>query len=276
MIVATVRRRFCYCDVSLPGSIIGVTLSDKRIAELEAELRSLRQQLAERPARQQEMEQFAYVASHDLKEPLRIVANYLGLLNRRYGSQLDDTAQDYLGTALEATVRMRQLIDNLLEFSKAQDLDAQVQNLRPAAELAVKNLAQLIDENQASIEIEDLPDARIDHMQMARLLQNLIANALKYRRDVPVKVRIRAVEEAGQWRIEVEDNGLGIDAQHQQKIFEMFSRLHGRDEIEGSGIGLATCRRIVERHGGTIGVRSQPGEGSCFYFTLPRAGSGDD
>ncbi len=246
------------------------SLSRERIAELEAEVRRLRLQLAEQPAQREEIEQFAYVASHDLKEPLRIVANYLGLLNRRYGELLDERGQDYLLTALDATVRMRQLIDNLLEFSRAQELDAEVQELRPAVDLALKNLAQLIADNEARIQVESLPRVRIDHMQMARLLQNLIANALKYRRaDVPVSVRIGAQRLDGAWRIEVEDNGLGIDAKHQQKIFHMFSRLHARDEIEGSGIGLATCQRIVQRHGGEIGVRSTPGQGSCFYFTLP-------
>lgn len=245
-------------------------MSQDRIAELEAEVRRLRQQLAEQPAQREEMEQFAFVASHDLKEPLRIVANYLGLLNRRYGGLLDDRGKDYLLTALDATVRMRQLIDNLLEFSRAQELDAAVQELRPAVDLALKNLAQLIADNDATIEVERLPEVRIDHMQMARLMQNLIANALKYRRpDVPVSVRIGARRDGDFWRIEVEDNGMGIDAKHQPKIFKMFSRLHARDEIEGSGIGLATCQRIVQRHGGEIGVRSTPDVGSCFYFTLP-------
>ncbi len=244
-------------------------MSEQRIAELEAEVRQLREQLAQAPAQREEMEQFAYVASHDLKEPLRIVANYLGLLNRRYGAQLDETAQDYLSTALDATVRMRQLIDNLLEFSKTTELDADLQDLRPAVDLAIKNLGQLLADNQAEIQIAELPRLLIDHMQIARLFQNLIANAVKYRRDVPVRLRISASRQGEFWRVEVEDNGMGIDAQHQGKIFKMFSRLHARDEIEGSGIGLATCQRIVQRHGGTIGVRSVPGEGSCFYFTLP-------
>lgn len=242
---------------------------DKRIEELEAEVQSLRAQLAEQPARREEMEQFAYVASHDLKEPLRIVANYLGLLNRRYGTQLDATAREYLATTLEATARMRQLIDNLLEFSKAQHVDADVQPLRLALDLALKNLAQMLSDSDMRIEIEELPVVRIDVTQMARLFQNLIANALKYRRDVAVRVRVSAQRDGEFWRIDVADNGMGIAAEHQHKIFQMFSRLHGRDEIEGSGIGLATCRRIVERHGGEIGVESRPDEGSRFYFTLP-------
>ncbi len=245
-------------------------MTEQEISDLQTELQELRQQLADLPARQEEMEQFAYVASHDLKEPLRIVANYLGLLNRRYGPQLDDTARDYLGTALEATVRMRQLIDNLLEYSKAQELDAQSQELRPAVDLALKNLGQLIADNDARIEVGELPEVTIDHAQIARLMQNLIANALKYRSEEAVRVDIRAVEDGDFWRIEVRDNGMGIEPRHQQKIFQMFSRLHGRDQIEGSGIGLATCRRIVERHGGGIGVQSEPGKGSCFWFTLPR------
>ncbi len=240
-----------------------------RIAALEAEVQALRQQLAEQPGRNEEMEQFAYVASHDLKEPLRIVANYLGLLNRRYAPKLDERGQDFIRTALEATVRMRLLIDNLLEFSKAEGLAAEEQGLEQLVETAVKNLGQLIADNAASVEVGELPRVVVDGVQMTRLFQNLIANAVKYRRSAPIVVRIRARRQEGFWRIEVRDNGLGIAPEHQQKIFKMFSRLHARDEIEGSGIGLATCRRIVERHGGQIGVESELGVGSCFYFTLP-------
>ncbi|ORE88948.1 PAS domain S-box [Oceanococcus atlanticus] len=251
---------------------------DARETELLAQIQALRDQLAAEKlaaeSQRQEMEQFAFVASHDLKEPLRIVANYLGLLRRRYGAQLDDAAHDYLSTALDATVRMRQLIDNLLEFSRAQALDAEVQSLRPAVDRALQNLAQLIADNDAEIEVGPLPQAQIDAMQMARVFQNLIANALKYRSDQRPLVKISAQREAGLWRIRVEDNGMGIAPEHQQRIFQMFSRLHARDEIEGTGIGLATCQRIIERHGGTIDVQSSAGQGACFSFTLP-AGQGD-
>jgi light-regulated signal transduction histidine kinase (bacteriophytochrome) len=240
-----------------------------RIVALEAEVVMLRRQLAEQPALREEMEQFAYVASHDLKEPLRIVANYLGLLNRRYGTKLDSTAQEYLKITLDATVRMRQLIDNLLEFSKAQSLDAEEQDLRCAVDIAIQNLSQLLADNYTRVEIGELPRVVIDVMQMASLFQNLIANALKYRREDAVHVQIRARREKDCWQIEVHDNGMGIALEHQQKVFQIFSRLHARDQIEGTGIGLATCRRIIERHGGTIGVESEPGVGSCFFFTLP-------
>ncbi len=250
---------------------------DAQLAELKAEIQALRDQLATEKraaeSQRQEMEQFAFVASHDLKEPLRIVANYLGLLRRRYGAQLDDAAHDYLSTALEATVRMRQLIDNLLEFSRAQALEADVQSLRPAVDRAVQNLGQLIDDNDALIEIGPLPQVAIDEMQMARVFQNLIANALKYRSDKRPEVQISAVRETGHWRIRIEDNGMGIAPQHQQRIFQMFSRLHARDEIEGTGIGLATCQRIIERHGGVIDVESSEGQGACFSFTLPAGGA---
>ena len=243
------------------------------IANLQREIQALRDQLAAEKraaeSQRQEMEQFAFVASHDLKEPLRIVANYLGLLRRRYGAQLDDAAHDYLSTALDATVRMRQLIDNLLEFSRAQALEAEVQSLRPAVDRAVQNLGQLIEDNDALIDIGTLPQVAIDEMQMARVFQNLIANALKYRSDQRPEVHISAVRETGHWRIRIEDNGMGIAQKHQQRIFQMFSRLHARDEIEGTGIGLATCQRIIERHGGSIDVESSEGQGACFSFTLP-------
>ncbi len=246
---------------------------DAREAELLAEIQALRDQLAAEKlaaeSQRQEMEQFAFVASHDLKEPLRIVANYLGLLRRRYGAQLDDAAHDYLSTALDATVRMRQLIDNLLEFSRAQALDAEVQSLRPAVDRAIQNLAQLIADNDAVIEVGPLPQVQIDAMQMARVFQNLVTNALRYRSQQQPQVHISAEREAGFWRIRVQDNGMGIAPEHQQRIFQMFSRLHARDEIEGTGIGLATCQRIIERHGGTIEVESSVGQGACFSFTLP-------
>lgn len=246
-----------------------IAMDADEIAALKAEVQRLREELARRPAQQEEMEQFAFVASHDLKEPLRIVANYLGLLRRRYAVELGDTGNEYLRTALATTVRMRQLIENLLEFSQVQALQAEPLSLRVPVEAALANLAQLIADTHAQIHIAELPELLIDRSQMTRLFQNLIANALKYRRDVPIEVRISAQRQDGGWRLLVQDNGMGIAADQQQKIFQMFSRLHARDEIEGSGIGLATCQRIAQRHGGTISVESSPGVGSCFCVSLP-------
>lgn len=259
----------------------------ERIAELETELARLKTELEEQRAvndaqaasaaaaeqAEREMEQFAYVASHDLKEPLRTVANYIGLMRRRYGKDLPEAAHDYLQTAQDATVRMRALIDNLLEYSRAQQLDAEVQSLSPAAERAVANLAQLIQDNQAEVSIGALPQVRIDETQLTRVFQNLIANALKYRAERAPRVQISASRERDVWRINVQDNGMGIAPEDQARIFQMFSRLHRRDEIEGSGIGLNTVQRIVESHGGSISVSSVPGEGSVFSFTLPLLGS---
>lgn len=257
----------------------------ERIAELEAQIQTLREQLKvqqdaaadqtrlaqQATVAQHEMEQFAYVASHDLKEPLRTVANYLGLLRRRYGAELPEAAHDYVQTAQDATVRMRHLIDNLLEYSKAQSLEISLQALGPVAQRAVDNLAQLIEDNQAQVEMGPLPQLHIDDTQMTRVLQNLIANALKYRSQAQPQIHIRAERETGAWRISVQDNGMGIAPQDQQSIFQMFSRLHNRDDIEGSGIGLATCQRIIHSHGGEIAVESTPGEGSIFSFSLPSA-----
>lgn len=242
---------------------------EETIAALRAEVQRLRQELAQRPAQQEEMEQFAFVASHDLKEPLRIVANYLGLLRRRYAKELGGSGNEYLNTALATTVRMRQLIDNLLEFSRVQELTAERLPLRVAVDTALENLAQLISDTQADIQIGELPELNIDRVQMTRLIQNLVANALKYRRDEPVRVSITARHVESGWQILIRDNGQGIAPAYQQKIFQMFSRLHARDDIEGSGIGLATCQRIAQRHGGSISVESTPGEGSCFCVELP-------
>ena len=259
-----------------------MTESD-RIKQLESQIDALRQQLQElqaaadtqarladqSAAAQREMEQFAYVASHDLKEPLRTVANYLGLLRRRYGAQLDEVAHDYVHTAQQATVRMRQLIDSLLEYSKAQSLETSVQGLGPAAEQAVQNLNQLIADNQAEVDIGPLPQVCIDGTQITRVFQNLITNALKYRAEAAPRVKISATREKDVWQIHVQDNGMGIAVEDQQRIFQMFNRLHRRDEVDGSGIGLATCQRIVQSHGGDIKVSSTPGQGSIFSFSLP-------
>jgi|GEM_PF-5835498 len=231
-------------------------------------------QLAERAEQltrsNEELEQFAYVASHDLREPLRMVAGYLGLLERRLQDQgLDERSREYVRFAVDGAMRMDALINDLLAYSRAGGRGGPLTptDLDRAARTALSHLADLVE--GADICLEDLPTVRADERQMVQLFQNLLGNALKYRSERPLRVRVSAHHERGKWVIAVEDNGIGIDPAHQERIFEMFQRLHARDEYEGTGIGLAIAKKIVERHGGRIWVESDGRSGSTFRFSLP-------
>ena len=216
-----------------------------------------------------DLEQFAYVASHDLQEPLRMVASYMQLLRRRYGDKLGDDAQDFIEFAVDGAQRMQRLIDDLLAYSRIgtrgsppQPTDSEAVLLR-----AMTNLEMRIDETGADVTHGPLPRVMGDPGQLVQLFQNLISNGIKFSGGEP-KVRVDAVADEAGWRFSVSDKGIGIEAQYSERIFELFRRLHGRDEYSGTGIGLALCKKIVERHGGTIWVASEPGAGSTFYFTL--------
>ena len=216
-----------------------------------------------------DLEQFAYVASHDLQEPLRMVASYMQLLRRRYGDKLGDDAQDFIEFAVDGAQRMQRLIDDLLEYSRVgtrasplEPTDSEVALVR-----AMNNLETSIDETGADVTHGPLPRVMGDSGQLVQLFQNLIGNGIKFSGGEP-KVRVDAGPAEAGWQFSVSDNGIGIEAQYSERIFELFRRLHGRDEYSGTGIGLAICKKIVERHGGTIWVESEPGAGSTFYFTL--------
>jgi len=221
-----------------------------------------------------ELQDFAYIASHDLTEPLRMVTSYLELLERRYGDQLDDTAQEFIGYAVGGAVRMRALIDDLLAFSRVGSHEMLVDDidLRELLDRVVDGAGRTVLETGARIELaEPFAPVRGDGTQLAQLLAHLVTNAVKFRApDRPPVVTISAGVEGDGVRIDVADNGLGIPASQQERVFRMFARLHGRDEYEGTGIGLALCRRIAERHGGRLGVASEPGVGSVFSIWLPR------
>lgn len=222
-----------------------------------------------------DLENFAYVASHDLQQPLRMVASFCQLLQRRYGGQLDATADEYIGFAVEGALRMQKLIDDLLAFSRVGARQApEPVELSGALEAARANLALLVEEVGGTVVHGELPQVWADRGQLVLLLQNLLQNALKFRREgVPPVVRVEARRTGSQWTISVEDNGPGIPPEHHRRIFQVFQRLHG-SHVEGTGIGLAICQRIVERQGGRIWVESAPGDGSRFLFTLPSDGSG--
>ena len=218
-----------------------------------------------------ELEQFAYVASHDLKEPLRMVASYTQLLARRYSEKLDQDARAYIGFAVEGATRMHYLINDLLAYSRVSVPGERMKpaSSRAALDHALANLDTAIRESGAVVSADKLPTVNADHAQLAHVFQNLLANALKFRRNgKPPRIRVSAARQDGAWRFSVNDNGIGIDPQYFDRIFTIFQRLHGRDEYEGTGIGLAVCKRIVEQHGGQIWVESEPGKGSTFFFTL--------
>ncbi|MGK2851162.1 MAG: sensor histidine kinase [Candidatus Limnocylindrales bacterium] len=218
----------------------------------------------------EELGQFAYFASHDLQEPLRMVASYTQLLSRRYTGQLDADADEFIAYAVDGAERMQRLIGDLLAYSrvgtKGQEL-AEV-SAQASFDQALRNLEGAIADGGATITYDPLPMVLADASQLTQLFQNLVGNAIKYQGSGHPLIHVAATPIDGGWSFTVRDNGLGIDPAYFERIFGMFQRLHGRDEFSGTGIGLAICRKIVERHGGTISVESRAGEGSTFRFTL--------
>ena len=221
-----------------------------------------------------ELEQFAYIASHDLQEPLRMVASYTQLLERRYAAQLDQVAREFIGYAVDGAKRMQQFITGLLSYSRVGTEPRVLEevNLQEVFEAAIANLRMVIEETGAKVDAHELPMVRGDARQLTQLLQNLIGNALKFRKpDVPPHVEVAAVPDGDFCRVSVRDNGIGLDPKFRERVFVIFQRLHTRDEYEGTGLGLAICKKIVERYGGRIWVESKEGEGATFFFTLPAA-----
>ena len=222
------------------------------------------------------LEQFAYAASHDLQEPLRMVTSYLELLDRRYGDDLDADAEEFIGFAVDGAERMREMIESLLEYSRV-DIRGdpfQIVDLDAVFAHTCQNLQVKIDETDAEVNAEHLPDVRGDGSQLNQVFQNLLSNAIEYSGDSPPVVHVSAEPTGDEWTISISDEGIGIAPDDQDRIFDVFQRLHTQDEHNGTGIGLSLCRRIVERHGGEIWVESEPGEGTTFLFSLPRDSSG--
>ena len=217
-----------------------------------------------------DLQEFAYVASHDLREPLRMVESYVELLARRYKGKLDADADDFIGYAVDGVHRMNALIEDLLDYSRigTRGMPPKPVLLGDALNGAIENLRVAIDESGAEITSEDLPEVEADELQMIRLLQNLIGNAIKFRLDEPPRVHVSAEKTGDQWVISVSDNGMGIAPEHHERIFHLFERLSSREDRSGTGIGLAVCKKIVERHGGRIWLESELGKGTTFYFSL--------
>lgn len=218
-----------------------------------------------------ELQQFAYVASHDLQEPLRMITSYTKLLERRYKDKLDSNANEYIAFAVDGAMRMQQLINDLLAYSR---VTSRCRNFEPVNCTEVfnrvaKNLKIAIEESGAAITQDHLPAVMADPSQLTQLFQNLIGNALKFRGEAPPRVHVSAEKKESEWIFSVSDNGIGIDPQYYDRIFIVFQRLHGKEDYPGSGIGLSICKKIVERHSGRIWLKSEPGKGATFYFSLP-------
>jgi signal transduction histidine kinase len=252
-----------------------------RRALREKQERSLRHQVEEDLARKvdelarsnADLEQFAYVASHDLQEPLRMVTAYTQLLAERYRGKLDENADKYIGYASEGAQRMQVLIQDLLAFSRVgRNIASGSVDCNAVMIEVLQTLAAAIQESAAVVTYGELPAVWADRTQMAQVFQNLIGNAIKFRGQKPPAVSVQAEEAAHYWRFAVSDNGIGIAPEYMDNIFVVFQRLHARTEYPGNGIGLAICKKIIERNGGKIWVESQPGSGSSFKFTLPQHG----
>jgi PAS domain S-box-containing protein len=221
-----------------------------------------------------ELQQFAYVASHDLQEPLRMVASFTELLAKRYHGQLDADADEFISYAVDGCNRMQALIQDLLAYSRAGAETRELHEISSEGALraALDSLAGAVRENAAVVTHDPLPLLTADHSQLSQVFQNLISNAIKYRGSEPPCVHVSASKNGHRrWTFSVRDNGIGIDPQYFERIFIIFQRLHGRDKFKGTGIGLAICKKIVERMGGNIWVESEPQKGSTFYFALPES-----
>jgi len=247
------------------GSQIGQFIERQRAEE------QLRHTSSELARSNTDLQQFAYVASHDLFEPLRMVKSFLQLLREHSAGKLDKESEEFVGFALDGANRMQALIGDLLAYSR---VDQRAQLMEPTdcnqvLEAALANLKVAIDESGAKISHQPLPTVRGDIVQLIQLFQNLVGNAIKFHGKEPPRVDITVKEKDDEWVFSFRDNGIGIDPKHFERIFEIFQRLHTRTEYPGTGIGLSICKRIVERHGGRMWVESKPGEGSAFYFSFP-------
>ena len=217
-----------------------------------------------------ELEQFAYVASHDLQEPLRTITGMVQLLQKKYQNNLDAQADQYIAYMVEAAERLQALINDLLEFSRVDRLNRLFEEIymNDTVETALKSLSKTIRENNAAITYDDLPKVKGDSSQLIRLLQNLIGNAIKFKGERQPEIHISVKNMEDTWQFSIHDNGIGIEPEYFERIFVIFQRLHTRSEYPGTGIGLSLCKKIVQRHGGQIWVESETGTGTTFHFTL--------
>lgn len=262
-------------SIANPVELAELERSFSAMAEqIQARQSSLQKAVGDLTRSNQELEQFAYVASHDLQEPLRVITGFVQLLEKRYAGQLDETADRYIGFITDAVSRQQHLIRDLLSFSR---VGRQAFVLKPidanlAVQAALQSLRQMIKESDARITHDQLPVVQADEVQLSQLFQNLFSNAIKFRGRERPEIHVSARRGTGMYTFSVQDNGIGIEPGYWEQIFVMFKRLHTRKDYPGTGIGLAICKKIVERHGGSIWLDSKPGAGSTFYFTLMAGG----
>ncbi len=244
----------------------------ERTEELEIRTKELEHRSAELQRSNADLTMFAYIASHDLQEPLRMVSSYVGLLARRYKGRLDESADRYIEFAVDGAGRMQALIQDLLAYSRA-GTEALQKKPVPGGQIvkaALENLALRIRETSAVVRYDDLPTVFADEIKLGQVIQNLLANAIKFRKPgVNPEISISAQREGDHWKFAISDNGIGFETRYADRIFQVFQRLHGVGRYPGNGIGLAISRRIIEHHGGKLWAESEPGIGSVFFFTLP-------
>lgn len=257
------------------GSVAGyrIGLHQARATELERTKEALDETVEQLRTSNELLDQFAYAASHDLQEPLRMVTSHLMLLKRRHGDDLDEEGKEYLEYAIERAGGMREMIDSLLEYSRIETGNGELEpvELDDVMDAVLDDLRLQIKERDATVDVESLPQVRGDTGQLQQLFQNLLGNALKYSGDAPPTVEISAERNGQGWNVSVKDEGIGIEPEETDRIFDVFERGYAHDSENGTGMGLTLCKRIAERHGGDIHVDSTPGEGSTFSVTLPDA-----
>lgn len=244
----------------------------KEVKERQKAENELRKYATELEQSNQTLQQFAYVASHDLQEPLRTVTSYVQLLERRYKEKMDADAVDFMELIVDGAGRMQALVAGLLAYSRVRSHGDtfKITDCETAINQALSNLAAALEEKNVNIIRGPLPEIMADSTQLTQVFQNLIGNAVKFSSGLKPEIQIRANAEESEWVLSVRDNGVGFDLQYHDRIFQIFQRLHAREEYPGTGIGLAICKRIVERHGGRIWADSEPGKGSTFHFSIPK------
>lgn len=253
------------------GNVTGTCGLLMDISQRKSDEMALRQSALDLKRSNEQLEQFAYVASHDLQEPLRMITSYLQLLERRYKNQLDQDANEFIAYAVDGATRMKALINDLLAYSRVKTGEQNFKrfDMKSAMDQAVNNLQITINDDNAQITIENLPSINGDEAQFVQLFQNLLSNAIKFHGDAPPQITVKGERAGNEWKVCVRDNGIGMEPQYLERIFVIFQRLHSKEQYPGTGIGLAICKKVVEHHGGRIWAESSPGLGTTFWFTIP-------